>query len=101
MRKLIERASGEGPVVKDDGSRVSRTRYDLEVWQEMLDAGSETLPGLREVVGTVDLQGVEMFGLMGENLVLRLEDGRRFKFFLTDLHGTVAPRGGLEEPTEA
>ena len=37
----------------------------------------------------------ESFGLVGKSLILTLEDGRKFPFFLQNSNGTIAARGGF------
>jgi hypothetical protein len=98
--KLMERVSGVGLVTREGGKEIGRRPYDLSVWEERhtVDTfgGRSEVAGLGEVRGSVVFEDREVFGLVGESLVLQLEDGRQFKFFLRNSDGTIAPRGGLE-----
>ncbi len=95
---MIEQVSGVGDVVDDDGSPVCRARYNLGVYQETIDVGwGASIPSFENVEGTIDLPEPYAFDLMGKNLVLHLQDGRRLKFFPCDMHGGITPRGGLED----
>lgn len=81
-----------------DGERAQQApgTCDLDVWQEDIPAGMQnapdaTIPGLKEIRGTVD--PVCCFGR--EDLILTMEDGRKLKFFFTDMNGSIALRSWI------
>ena len=97
--KKLERLEGNCVIHDEERTKIADGRYFLDVFQEMLDAGttnrgSELIPGLKRIVGKID--DVDAFPLVGDPLVLTLEDGRRLEFFFTDDTGNIASRGDLE-----
>ncbi len=101
MRKVIERLTGAGKVYRENGDLLGDAQYDLRVIQEFKDVGTkdgpELLPGLKDVVGHVT--GLDNLVLIGAELTLHLEDGRRLRFFVTDQDGRIGASGGLQEPS--
>jgi Ribbon-helix-helix protein, copG family len=101
-REVVEQLSGVGEVTRESGgTSLGPRRYRLVVWQEihnvrtMGDAVSR-VEGLRSITGSVELQGHEgLTELVGESLVLQLQDGRRLPFFFRSSDGSIAPRGSL------
>lgn len=86
----VERVNGRGTVTSNSGERVA-VRYDLNVYQDEIHAGTlakpgATIPGLNEITGVI--QPVRFFGENG--LLLEMEDGRKLKFFFTDSTGSIA-----------
>lgn len=94
----VERLDDWGIVLKADGSEVGRRRYHLIIRQEIFNVGGEQIPGLLQIDGIIDLEGMEGMALVmaGDELVLKLNDGRSLPFFFTDSHGRIAARGRLE-----
>ena len=90
---VIEECRGQGRVCWENGEFIRDTKYDLQVLQEVHEMPSEGVPGLKRIEGTIELGELDLH-LVGEPLVLHLEDGRRLDFFYTDLNGTIANRGG-------
>jgi len=90
---VIEECRGVGRVCRDTGEFLRDAEYDLEVLQEIHETRSGDVPGLKRIEGTVEIGELD-FNLVGEPLVLQLEDGRRLDFFYTDSGGTIANRGG-------
>lgn len=99
--KLLERLRGVGLVVREAGAvPIGPRPYDLSVWQqvhhlETMGGGSSRVDGLKSVQGSVRLDEDESFSLVGESLILHLEDGRTFPFFLQNSDGAIAARGGI------
>ena len=102
MVKLVERCAGQGHLIGHD--RVVReVRYDIAVFQGVLEGSGLPVPGLRTITGALDAPGVSAHGadatgsefadLVGADLTLQLEDGRRIGITLTDADGCVAARG--------
>ena len=95
----LERLDDWGTIARADGSEVGRRRYHLVIRQRMIDAGDGTqIPGLLQIDGSVDLEGMEGIELVmaGDELTLRLSDGRSLPFFFSNSDGRIAPRGRLE-----
>lgn len=96
--KLVERLRGVGRVLNEKGSDLGPASYDLSIWQEVHQVrtfgGTNTVDGLREIQGTVTGKAAS---LVGEGLVLRLEDERTLPFFFTASSGAIAARGQLSE----
>ena len=91
--ELLEELSGVGTVYRESGELVEQMEYRLKLYQEMLSAGTTEVPGLQQIVGSVP-GGDEVFGLIGEDLILELEDGRRLDFFVQSMDGAIECRGG-------
>ena len=97
-----ERILGKGVVLRG-GKKVADVGYRLLVLQEMIaDATFSNpdaeIPGLLRISGSVSAEPRALFDLFQtepRELVLCLEDGRRLDCFLTDIDGSIAPRGGL------
>ena len=92
--KLIEHLQGTGVVTVADGNEV-RANYDIKITQE--DPGADTSPVVRfkRLGGQVWSEHDAYFILshVRTTMTLRMEDGRRFKFFHRDLAGNI----GLKE----
>ena len=100
VQELVERLSGTGDVQHEGGAVVGRRRYELVVTREILYAEdmaghSTRIEGLFSIEGSIAAEGFESYSLVGKPLILRLEDGRRFPFFLQHSNGTIAARGAL------
>jgi hypothetical protein len=90
-RRLLEELRGVGEI--QAGTHVLRsTPYQLEVWGEESDASHLARPVIE---GHIDITGIsEAVVLAGpEGLVLKLEDGRRLPFSITDTGGKIIGRG--------
>lgn len=86
----VETIKGHGTMTSNAGEQLE-VRYELHVYQDEIPAGTldnpgGTIPGLKEIRGTI--QPVRFFGENG--LTLEMEDGRKLKFFFTDMHGSIA-----------
>ena len=102
--RVLERLVGVGMVSKEeDGTEIGRRQYYLTVLQKMHvtpsrgEATSEEVEIRKKVQGSVHFEPAERPSLLGECLVLTLEDGRTFKFFLPNSgHNNIEPSGGIE-----
>ena len=93
-RRLLEEVSGIGEV--SAGGVVLQSRpYTLEVWGEDPEAGRLTHPAIE---GHIDITGIgEAVVLAGPTtLTLKLEDGRRLPFSITDTGGKIVGRGFVQ-----
>lgn len=93
---VIERVSGVGLAFRRaDGSKAARLRYRITRLREMHDAttfgASEEVEGFMVVRGAVEADDPSL-RLVGEELVLHLDDGRRFNFFVANSRGTISPQ---------
>lgn len=89
---VIEECHGVGRVCRDTGEFLRDAKYDLQVLQEMHETASGDVPGLKRIDGTVEIEEVDLH-LVGEPLVLQLEDSRLLDFFYADSSGVIANRG--------
>ncbi len=89
-RQVLETLTGVGEVHVDD-VLLRRTRYDLALWTDGPD-------GPVQIDGHIDITGIgEAVVLAGpDQLTLRLQDGRRLPFRLTNSGGEIVGRGALE-----
>ena len=88
MARLIEESAGEGELQLK--SRVlGHVRYDIKVFQGMFANGMPN-PAQRTVEGSVD--GSDLQGLVGLNLTLQLQDGRKIGITISDESGTIHTR---------
>ena len=90
---MIDACQGVGKIYRDSGEFVRDAEYDLRILQEVHETPREDLPGLEQIEGTVELHEMDLM-LVGEPLVLHLEDGRHLDFLYVDDRGVIASRGG-------
>ena len=88
MVTLVEEVSGDGELLLK--SRVlGPVRYQIKVFQGMFGNGLPN-PAERTVQGSVD--GSDLSGLIGINLTLQLQDGRKIGVTISDESGTIHTR---------
>jgi hypothetical protein len=70
-----------------------RFRSQLEAYETEIPVGShQTIPGTKHMTGRI--KPVCFFGQNG--VVLQMQDGRKMKFFFTDMTGTIGFSGWVE-----
>ena len=104
--RVVERLVGVGMVSKQkDGTEIGRRRYDLKVLKKMhvtpsrgeATSSKEVEIGKKRVEGSVDFEPAERPLLVGEYLVLTMEDGHTFSFLLPrSRYNSIEPCGGIE-----
>jgi len=84
-RRVLESLQGFGDVYAGH-VLLRRTQYDLKLWTDA------------QVDGHIDITGIsEALVLAGaDQLTLRLQDGRRLRFTLTDTGGAILAREGFQ-----
>jgi hypothetical protein len=89
-RRVLETLRGVGEVYAGD-VLLRRTQYDLSLWTDDAADGQARSDASVNVDGHIDITGIgEAVVLAGPGqLALRLEDGRRLAFVLTDTGGSV------------
>ena len=88
MVKLVEESSGAGELLLK--SRVlAQVRYQIRVFQGMFGNGLPN-PAQRTVEGSIEAS--ELTDLVGENLTLKLEDGRTIGVIISDASGAIHQR---------
>ncbi len=95
MGRIIEQPAGKGSV-SSQGAKVADVEYSITVFQRTHDVGpGEEIDGLEEVTGGLTwVAGMSLFEMMErDDLVLHLADGRRWRFAVSDLDGTVSNTG--------
>jgi hypothetical protein len=100
-QKTLETPSGVGKLYKD-GEIVARPRYSLRVTQSVhishpLDGSISETPGQPEISGHLQLDHYLAGDLIGAELVLELEDGRRLPIYLRNSAGHILLRGWFDE----
>lgn len=95
----VERLDDWGIIVKADGSEVGRRRYHLTIRRRMIDDGrGGEIPGNLHIDGSIDLEEMEgvRFVAAGDDLILKLNDGRSLPFFFSHDDGRIGVRGPLK-----
>jgi len=88
MVRLVEESAGDGELLLK--SRVlGQVRYQIKVFQGMFGNGMPN-PTARTVEGSLD--GSDLSGLVGLNLTLQLQDGRKIGITVSDESGTIQTR---------
>jgi hypothetical protein len=92
MVKLVEETSGDGELLLKSHV-LKRVRYQIKVFQGLYANGLPN-PMQRTVEGSIDAAtpGDGTTDLIGANLTLRLEDGRRIGVTIADEAGTIHQR---------
>jgi len=83
-RKVIDNLNGKGTVYEND-KLICEVMYRIEVAQEYIISHSSEIPGMKEIIGQIQVLSGEMNLANGKELVLKLKDGRKWKFFAS--HG--------------
>ena len=91
MVKMVEETSGMGELLLKS-LVLRRVRYQIKVFQGMYGNGMPN-PMQRTVEGSIEVGAEEGAGdLVGVDLTLRLEDGRRIGVTIADDAGTIHQR---------
>ena len=91
MVKLVEETSGDGELLLKS-LVLRRVRYQIKVFQGTYGNGMPN-PMQRTVEGSIEVGAGEGAGdLVGANLTLRLEDGRRIGVTIADESGAIHQR---------
>jgi hypothetical protein len=91
--RVVESLSGVGEIYAGD-ALLRSTPYRLSVLRDDDSPADATAP---KIEGHIDITGIaEAIVLAGPQvLTLRLEDGRRLEFALTNTGGTIVGKSGL------
>lgn len=90
--KLVEEVAGVGEL-SAKGQILGTVQYRIDRFQGMQENGLP-IPGLHRIEGQVDGDALAAAApLVGEPLVLRLEDGRKLGITLADAGGRVLAEG--------
>lgn len=93
----VETLVGEGEIKRENGTSLGIRAYQLTRWQRIHDDGrGGQIPGLFSIEGHITLNAYEGLELVGESLVLELQDGRALPFFFKNNNGQIAARGALK-----
>ena len=92
MVKLIEECAGTGDLLLK--SLVLRqVRYEIRVFQGTFEGNGLPNPTQRTIEGRIDLDNPqESADLIGANLTLKLEDGRKIGVIISDESGAIHQR---------
>ena len=92
MMKLVETYAGVGDL-SARGTVRGKVRYDIARYQGMQASGLP-VPGVHRIEGRLALDAInDPAALVGEPLMLRLEDGRALGITLADETGRVLAEG--------
>jgi hypothetical protein len=90
--KLVEEVSGVG-AVRWQGQTFDRVPYRINRFQGLSGSGMP-IPGLHRIEGVIELHEIaQPQRLVGANLTLELDDGRRLSLTLADDAGRVLAEG--------
>ncbi len=96
IRKLLYELSGQGALFKGD-EQVLSIRYDLKFFQEVIiTGGEERMTGLTDFSGSL-LPGdqYQLAMLVGQELILQMEDGRCLEVTVVSNQGNLHKRGEI------
>jgi hypothetical protein len=91
MMKLVEECAGVGDL-SGQGDVIRQVRYRISRYQGVIEHSGLPIPGLHRIEGSVDA-AADLAPLVGESLVLRLEDGRALAITIADADGRVLSEG--------
>jgi hypothetical protein len=89
--KLVEECAGVGDL-SGQGDVIRQVRYRISRYQGIVEHSGLPIPGLHRIEGSVDA-AADLGPLVGESLVLRLEDGRALAITIADADGRVLSEG--------
>lgn len=90
--KLVEECAGTGELIWR-GQTFQPVSYRISRYQAMTRSGLP-VPGLHRIEGQLGLERVGESGrFSGDNVALRLEDGRTMRLTVTDVDGSVLAEG--------
>jgi hypothetical protein len=92
MVRLIEECAGTGDLLLN--SHVLRhVRYQIKVFQGMFEGNGLPVPGRRTIEGSLDFDDPQASSdLVGAELTLQLEDGRKIGITIADADGGICQR---------
>jgi hypothetical protein len=92
MVRLVEECAGTGDLLLKS-LVLRRVRYEIKVFQGMFEGNGLPVPGRRTIEGALDF-GDEQASreLVGADLTLQLEDGRKIGITIADADGSICQR---------
>lgn len=92
MVKLVEESAGQGELLLKN-LVLRPVRYRIKVFQGIFEGNGLPIPTERTVEGQIDLDDPqESTDLIGANLTLKLEDGRKIGIVIADADGSIHQR---------
>lgn len=92
-RTLLESPRGSGTAYQSaDNELIGPVYYELQIWQEHPEPG---LDGLKDISGVIE--GTDLFPLVGNKLLLKLNDGRLVPIIVRDLEGHILGAGDIQD----
>jgi hypothetical protein len=91
MMKLVEEYAGVGDLRGNDQS-IPQVRYRISRYQGFVEHSGLPIPGVHRIEGSVETPA-NLQPLVGQSLMLRLEDGRALAITIADTHGRVLAEG--------
>ncbi len=96
VRKLLYELSGQGVLFKGD-EKLLDIPYDLKFFQEVIiTGGEERITGLTDFAGSlIPGDQYQLAMLIGNELILQMEDGRCLEVTVVSNQGNVHKRGEI------
>jgi hypothetical protein len=95
MVKLVEECAGTGELLLKN-LVLQQVRYQIKVFQGMFEGNGLPNPTQRTIEGRIDLDNAQESGdldsLVGADLTLRLDDGRKIGVTIADGSGAIHQR---------
>ena len=91
MMKLVEEYAGVGDLTAKEAV-IPQVRYRIARYQGFVEHSGLPIPGVHRIEGSVDTAR-DLAPLVGESLILRLEDGRALAITIADRTGRVLAEG--------
>jgi hypothetical protein len=91
MMKLVEEYAGVGDL-EGRGESIPQVRYRISRYQGFVEHSGLPVPGVHRIEGSVDT-AADLEPLIGQQLTLRLEDGRALAVTVADTSGRVLVEG--------
>ena len=91
MMKLVEEYAGVGDLSAKEAS-IPQVRYRIARYQGFVEHSGLPVPGLHRIEGSV-ATAADLEPLIGQSVILRLEDGRALAITIADPSGRVLAEG--------
>lgn len=95
-KKLIDSVHGIGKIYRGD-SILMEAPYSVKIYRQY----QGDVPGLREILGSIEADPLQIIPLIGQELTLEFADGARIGFFFRSGNGEIANTTGIEGPVTA
>jgi hypothetical protein len=91
-KRIVDTLKGKGKIFRG-GALLMDAPYSIEIWQDFPSG----IPGLKEAVGVIGVDMPKIIPLIGEELVLEFQDGKRMGFFFSASDGRIANTTDIQD----